>query len=140
MERAGNDGLGIDLDIDGVTANDAGDADALANNRQNFPVIQSAVRSGTTNLVTLAGRLQSTLGQAFTIQCFVADQDASGHGEALRIIGRDDTVTTDGSGEAGFSCTPVAVAVGERGTVTATNDATGDTSEFSANVTVINGS
>jgi hypothetical protein len=132
-----NSGLGIDLGAAGVTPNDAAPhpgSDTGANNLQNFPEITSATRSGSTT--TVAGTLQSTPGQTYTIQCYLAAPDRSGHGEARALLDQDPDVTTDGGGNAGFTCTSDAPMVGDRVSATATCTTTGDTSEFSGNVTV----
>ncbi|TPN83058.1 right-handed parallel beta-helix repeat-containing protein [Aquimarina algicola] len=48
-----SDALGIDLNNDGVTLNDLGDADTGPNGRQNFPVFESATISG--NVLKVVG-------------------------------------------------------------------------------------
>src|SRR5207244_4359312 len=67
-----NASLGINLGIDLVTANDAGDTDTGANNLQNFPVISSATLSGGT--LHLVGTLDTNAGLAnpvFRIEAFL---------------------------------------------------------------------
>jgi len=145
----GNDRLGIDLDnFDGisccVTANDIDDPDTGANNLQNFPVISSATRDSTTGTTTITGTLNSNPSQTYTIQCFVTEAggDPSGHGEGQTFLA-ETTTATDANGDATFTCTSDAPAVGNMVSVTATNTsgtapgtAIGDTSEFSQNVTI----
>src|SRR5262249_44642074 len=46
-----NVALGIDLNEDGVTANDPGDTDIGPNNLQNFPVLTGATPSGTSTVI-----------------------------------------------------------------------------------------
>ncbi len=122
-----NTGLGIDLDTDGVTANDAGDGDTGANNLQNFPVLTSAVRNG--NNVAIAGTLNSTPNQTFRIEFFNTNNlDATGYGEGQTYLGATD-VTTDGNGIATFDVTLAAIGI-EYIAATAT-DPNNNTSEFS---------
>ncbi len=121
--------LGIDLGTLGVTPNDAGDADAGANNLQNFPVLNSAVSNGATTGVS--GALNSAASTAFRVEFFSnATCDASGNGEGAQLLGSTD-VTTDGNGNAAFNVSLPTVAVGQLITATAT-DPSGNTSEFSA--------
>jgi hypothetical protein len=126
-----NGGLGINLHDNGPTANDPGDADVGSNNLQNFPLISSArtSRKGT----FIRGTLNSRPGPSYTIQLF---SNPSGSDERARFIGQR-SVTVDGSGNATFAFkTKKKVGVEQAMTATATNEFTGDTSEFSASVAV----
>lgn len=128
-----NGDLGIDLNLDGATANDAGDADTGPNQLQNKPAITSAATSGGTT--TVQGRLNSTPGKIFTIQFF---SNPSGENEGKEFIGTKN-VTTDASGVASFTFKPAqAVPVGQTITATAMS-VLGDTSEFSRPRTVKQG-
>src|SRR5204863_641572 len=62
--------LGIDLGADGVTANDAKDPDGGPNGLQNFPVITSALVTGTTK--TVKGSLNSRAGESFEIDFYAS--------------------------------------------------------------------
>ncbi len=123
-------GLGIALNNDSVTANDAGDADTGPNNLQNFPTLNSAANSGGTRI---QGDLDSTPNQTFTIQFFSnpAPNDPTGFGEGETFLG-ETTVTTNASGFAPFTFTSqFALPEGQLIAATATKNSTGDTSEFS---------
>ena len=100
----GNTGLGIDLNNNGVTANDAGDGDAGANNLQNYPVLTFAhiVSSSQVNLV---GSLNSAANSQFRVEFFSnTAQDGTGFGEGQTYLGFVN-VSTDGSGNAAFNTT-----------------------------------
>lgn len=140
-----NGGLGIDLAADTtVQANDSLDADTGANGLQNFPVISSAVSSpaGT----TIVGSLNSLASTQFRIEFFSIPSGAQDttNGEGPNYLGFIN-VTTDGSGNASFTefLQNLFIAAGDRVTATATvrpSDVTfGNTSEFSANVSVTSG-
>lgn len=123
-----NTGLGIDLGDDGVTPNDAGDADTGPNNRQNYPVLTAANVTGTTSVT---GTLNSTPARTFRIEFFSSPAvDPSGFGEGRVFLGFTN-VTTDAGGNAAIAATVPAVAAGTVITSTATDLTTNDTSEFS---------
>ena len=126
-----NVSLGIDLEPAGVTANDTGDADTGANNRQNFPVLSSATNNG--GSISIQGTFNSYPNATFRLEFFSSPAcGSSGYGEGKSFIGSMN-VTTDGSGNVtgGFSADfNVAISNGAAITSTATDPAN-NTSEFS---------
>ena len=131
--------LGIDLGADGVTANDAKDPDSGPNSLQNFPVITSALVTGSTKTIT--GTLNSTVGDSFTIDFYQNPScDTSGNGEGKTYLGSITTAATDASGDVSFTFHPSVLTVGQVVTATATSTgAAFNTSEFSACFTVVDG-
>jgi hypothetical protein len=122
-----NSGLGINLN-DGLAPNDDQDPDTGSNNRQNYPVINSAKTKG--SRTTIKGTLNSTANTTFTIQFFSSPKSTKEEGKKFKgQLTGERSVTTDPQGNASFSIR-VPKASGFV-TATATNDATGDTSEFS---------
>ena len=137
-----NAGIGIDLNEDGVTANDVGDADTGANNLQNFPLLATARTDGAGQLI-LTGTLNSNASSYYRIEFFASTvQDGSGYGEGQRYLGFVN-VASNGSGNATISTTLTAtVAAGEFISATATKSNAGfsaftDTSEFARNVAAV---
>jgi hypothetical protein len=125
-----NGGLGIDLAPLGITANDTGDGDTGANNRQNFPVINSFTPGP--NPPVIKGTLNSTPNTTFQVDFYSSSAcDLSGVGEGEQLLGTL-TVTTGTDGNAAIDFTPTsAIPAGAVITATATDPA-GNTSEFSA--------
>ena len=123
-----NADIGIDLAADSVTANDLGDADTGANNLQNFPVLTSAFTDGAST-VAVTGHLNSTAYTSYRIEYFV-NSGAGDEGETY-LGHRNVIVGADGNASV-LATFAVDVAVGANITATATNLATGDTSEFSS--------
>jgi CSLREA domain-containing protein len=122
-----NGGIGIDLRADGVTANDPADADAGPNGLQNFPVITSAVTTGTASWI--AGTLNSTPNTLFSLHFYNnTAPDPSGYGEGETYVGTID-VNTDAAGNASFVRNGGPLA---SGWLTATATGPSGTSEFSA--------
>ncbi len=125
-----NEGMGIDLSWDGVTANDPGDPDVGPNRRQNYPVLLGATNDGVN--VTVRGYLDSLSSTPFSIEIFGnRDPDLTGYGEGEYLMGRVAVVTPVG-GVIGFTGV-VSTAAGTPNFITATATAIGnnDTSEFS---------
>jgi hypothetical protein len=131
-----NEGLGIDLwppGDQGVTPNDATDADTGPNELQNFPVLTSARARPAGTIVS--GRLSSTPSTPFVVDLYrVPSCDPSGHGEGAEYLG-ETVVQTDTAGEAAFRVVLPPVTPGDFVTATATRQfpaGLGGTSEFSA--------
>jgi titin len=128
-----NGGLGIDLGVYLVTANDNCDADSGANMLQNFPVLTEAV-SG--NGAGVRGTLNSRPNQAFLLQFFAnAACDSLGYGEGRTYLGQQTVVTGNDCTTSFVASLPGWVPAGYVITATAT-DIANNTSEFSACVPV----
>jgi hypothetical protein len=126
-----NSSLGIDLGLDGVSANDASDPDSGANNLQNYPDLTAATSA--LSSTTVAGTFNSTPNTVgFNLRFFAnASCDPSSFGEGATFLGVL-AVNTDGAGNANFNqALPTGSTAGEFITATAT-DPGGSTSEFSA--------
>jgi hypothetical protein len=120
--------LAIDLGGNGVTSNDAADADTGPNNFQNFPVLT------TVTTTSVEGTLHSTPNTAFSVQLYesIAACGASGQGETLIATF---AVNTAGNGDGSFLEGGFTLTSGRYAMATATDPA-GNTSEFSACVLV----
>ncbi|MBL8067365.1 MAG: right-handed parallel beta-helix repeat-containing protein [Armatimonadetes bacterium] len=133
-----NSALGIDLTKNdgsfGVTANDALDADTGPNNLQNFPTFTSVSLNGSNWQIGVT--LNSVANKAYAIDIYVSPSaDPSNYGEGQYYLGSV-TVTTNGSGVATttVSLPHYSGTYGKILTATATDLATGDTSEFSLRI------
>jgi hypothetical protein len=126
-----NGSLGIDLNGDSVTANDACDVDTGINNLQNYPVLASATASG--GSINITGMLDSNAGGTFRIEFFASPAaDPSGFGEGKTFLGATTVTDSDNNCLTNFNVTlPYTASAGTFITSTAT-DAQGNTSEFSA--------
>ena len=136
-----NSGVGIDLGIDDVTPNDAGDTDSGANNLQNFPVLISATSNGSD--LGVQGTLNSLPNEFYQIEIFSNPVcDSSGNGEG-RLSLHSSSEFSDSSGNLSFSYTiNPGAQPGEFITATAThiistNPVVFETSEFSNCIPVL---
>lgn len=126
-----NTGLGIDLNFDGETLNDIGDADTGPNDLLNFPDIDSVFMNPDSSFITYGRAADSAI-----IEFFLAHPandstipaDPSGYGEAYQYIGSD---TCDETGKFVYTI-PNTIPQFSQITATAT-DTFGNTSEFCEN-------
>jgi hypothetical protein len=120
---ASNAALGIDLNLNGVTPNDAGDADAGTNKLQNFPVISNAINSTITASIDSA---PANSTYPIRVEFFANSAcDPSGYGEGETSLG---ITSVSAPGSFTFNYTPRS----GKSFITATaTDADGNTSEFS---------
>ena len=122
-----NDGLGIELGDDGVTANDALDPDSGPNTLQNFPKITKAKRLQTTTMIE--GTFNSLPNEGFIIEIYQAD----GKSRQGKVYLGGAGFTTDDDGNYDFDLEFIKPKKGKYVTATATRIAAGDlgaTSEF----------
>jgi hypothetical protein len=123
-----NGGLGIDLNGDKETLNDQDDADAGANNAQNWPEILN-LRSPQEGVVSVYGFFEGKDNTEYSLDFYVNDGSAPlGQGAEYLATAM---VPADANGYSGFSFSfELANPLGKFLTVTAT-DPDGNTSEFS---------
>jgi len=108
-----------------------GDADAGANNLQNFPEITAAPI--TAGFVDLAGTLNSVASKAYRLEFFSGmGCHLAGNGEGRHFLGSLD-VSTDGSGNTSFGngMATFPVPAGHTLFTATATDPDGNTSEFS---------
>lgn len=98
-----NVGLGIDIGTSGPDTNDAGDADAGPNERLNFPVIATAAVASGVAGTHIQGTINTRPNSQFQVRLYANSAcNASGYGEAERMIDTGINVTTDASGNGVF--------------------------------------
>jgi parallel beta-helix repeat protein len=124
-----NNGLGIDINEDGVTPNDLGDGDTGPNNLMNYPVLNDA--KVTQGKLHVKGTIDTQNPETVTIEFFAnpvpnPGGDPLGYGEGAIYLG---SYQPDSEGT--INATLPIVKPGTLITTTAT-DAAGNTSEFSA--------
>lgn len=125
-----NGGLGIDLGGDGITPNDAGDADTGPNLRQNYPV--ATVTPGTNLSASIRGTLNSAPNADFTIDFYATNRNG-GARQGADYLGSVN-VHTNASGNAEFATAFSGIDLTARQITATATDSKGNTSEF-ANVT-----
>lgn len=92
-----NAGIGIDLNNDGVTANDSGDGDAGANELLNFPVLNQMSADGSTRIDYDFNLDVPANANGYRIDFYsVSAADGSGYGEGEIWLGSVDISHTGG--------------------------------------------
>jgi uncharacterized repeat protein (TIGR01451 family) len=128
-----NGAIGIDLNDDGATPNDTGDADTGANKLQNFPVLSSAILT-TSGFLAVTYRVPSdTANSAYPLRIEFFKADSTGQGQTF--LGFDNYDSASANALKTITLQPaVAVGPGDKFVATATDSAStgGNTSEFSA--------
>lgn len=135
-----NSDIGIDLDGDGYTKNDAGDSDTGTNRLQNYPELQSVSYDANANEVTVTYQVPSDpslTGSGSSVYDISVDfylSDSSGN--AHHLLGTDTYTATDYNNGPTKQVTFTPQSSFESGdyVVATSTDANGNTSEFSPTV------
>ncbi len=101
----GNREMGIDLEDDGVTANDNLDSDTGPNGLQNFPVISNVVVQDfdTVKIVSFDVRLHSAPNKQYYIEVFSSPFCGSNsYGQGKQGFAYNGSITTNSSGDSGI--------------------------------------
>jgi VCBS repeat-containing protein len=124
-----NTGIAIDLNNDGITANDLGDGDTGPNQLQNAPVIDFVVDNGTSFMIS--GSFSSLANSTYSIDIYGnSTSDASGYGEGEFYL-KGNEITTDINGDANFTYSVIKEFQPSLSFISAiATDAFGNTSEF----------
>jgi hypothetical protein len=128
-----NGNIGINLGASlAVNNNDNGDADAGANQLQNYPVLTNAIVHSADTLVE--GTLNSRPSTVYILDFYASpDPDTTPNGEGRQWLGSTN-VSTDAGSKTTFSATLPVSAVGRYISATVT-DLSGNTSEFARTYT-----
>lgn len=131
--------LGIDLDADGVTLNDALDIDTGVNHLQNFAIVTSATTNGVTT--TIDANLHSNPTTTYRVEFFSSTVcDSSNHGEGENYLGSVMATTGPLGNASGTHVFNTAVPVGNFVTATV-SEMSGilpkNTSEYSECISVL---
>ena len=121
----------IDLNVDGVSLNDVGDADGGANKTQNYPVLLGMAYNEVRDAITLEYEIDTELANAtypLTVDFYLADDDVSLEGKTFVASDTYDIPGTIGEGQ--IELEDVRYVDADVLVATAT-DADGNTSEFS---------
>ncbi len=129
-----NSALGIKID-DGNNQ-DAGDPDAGPNNKQNVPVMTAATIDGSGNFIATA-TIDSTSGNSTAPMNFDFFKTDGVTNQGKAVVGWNVIGATPGGGQIGFlaSASAAGLTVGDKIVATMT-DANGNTSQFSAPITI----
>ncbi len=129
--------LGIDLNADGVSANDTDDPDGGGNRTQNYPVILSVSNNGS-NLRVVAS-LNAVNLHSYHVEFFGSQTcDLLGYGEGEDVLGAQDGVLINTPDKTVLFTNVLALPIPPPSwiSLTATDQSTLDTSEFSRSVMV----
>ncbi|MEO9492436.1 MAG: right-handed parallel beta-helix repeat-containing protein, partial [Marinomonas sp.] len=137
---ADNGDIGIDLGDDGVTANDANDADSGANNLLNFPVLNAVLADGSNTLGYNFNLDAPSNAQGYRIDFYLTGAvDASGYGQGQTWLGSLDVNHAGGDlNFSGIMTANAAVTAGDIVSATTTRKTATSydiTSEFTLNET-----
>ncbi|HEX7830096.1 MAG TPA: hypothetical protein VF787_10585, partial [Thermoanaerobaculia bacterium] len=141
-QNSGNGNLGIDLNDDGLTANDTGDGDTGPNNRQNYPIVSQALYSASNITITFSMDSASAVNTGgYIFDAYKADASAVPQG--LVHLGESTCMAGTVFSGAVFGLTTASATPGDKLIVTATAYTDGacttvseGTSEFSPAVTI----